>query len=641
MNDAFKELVVVKRTGQRVNFNGTKIAIAIGKGFDSVYENAEAKDINKVYELVLKTIDSNYKTRKTINVEDIQNIIEESLRILGYNEVYDSFSKYRLRRARSRDVFGIKPQHKFVKAIEKVGYFANEANNQKPNELIDSFAKIISKEFAISYLIEGKVEKAIEEGTIALNGIESYAIADTSSSHLNIDFENAKTIDDFFNEVIRTIILVKKDQFGEHTLINFDTILSTRVVNDFKNIFADEFLNNLKINGLDDFVDQTKINGYLKKLNEINDKFLDNELKNNVLRNIFVITYEKVLHKLNKLLESNFKRLFSILESVLSQNEKIVISLDNNDSFVSNIIIKNYFNSIISNKILTNIFVNDNDEINMILFEKMKSIEIHMIFEKNHDINYFSDGICVYENINGTNTSKGRVINSISTINLARIALKNKTIKGFLEDLESIIELNKNALIQRFDLQGSKTKENYNILFNKGLLYDSEKLEDGQKVRKVLRNGAFVMGFVGLIEASLILNKKEDNNLTLEDFELALKIVKAINKKCDQLTFENRLNFISAEIYDEDISSNFIRLDKCVFGTLKLINKSKYEPVYKFINNSKISFEEKLNMYSLYQNKTSSIYKIDLKNIDFKKYTKLIDEIKNAKIKYVGFKYDN
>ena len=33
------ELTVVKRSGQRVPFNGSKIALAIKKGFDSVYPN--------------------------------------------------------------------------------------------------------------------------------------------------------------------------------------------------------------------------------------------------------------------------------------------------------------------------------------------------------------------------------------------------------------------------------------------------------------------------------------------------------------------------------------------------------------------------------------------------------------------------
>ena len=39
----FNDIVVVKRSGQRVNFNPTKVAIAIKKGFDSVYEDYDEK----------------------------------------------------------------------------------------------------------------------------------------------------------------------------------------------------------------------------------------------------------------------------------------------------------------------------------------------------------------------------------------------------------------------------------------------------------------------------------------------------------------------------------------------------------------------------------------------------------------------
>ena len=73
--DLLEELVVVKRSGQRVNFNDTKIALAVKKGFDSVYEEYDEKLVNKVKEKVLSEIRKNYKDRKTIGVEDIQDII--------------------------------------------------------------------------------------------------------------------------------------------------------------------------------------------------------------------------------------------------------------------------------------------------------------------------------------------------------------------------------------------------------------------------------------------------------------------------------------------------------------------------------------------------------------------------------------
>ena len=55
-------LKVVKRNGKKVDFDGSKIAVAIKKGFDSLIREDEEpkyneKDIQKVYQHVMKTID--------------------------------------------------------------------------------------------------------------------------------------------------------------------------------------------------------------------------------------------------------------------------------------------------------------------------------------------------------------------------------------------------------------------------------------------------------------------------------------------------------------------------------------------------------------------------------------------------------
>ena len=64
MKETFDDIVVVKRSGQRVSFNGNKIAIAIKNAFESLDASYSLKDINKVYEDVLKYIRDNYKDRK-------------------------------------------------------------------------------------------------------------------------------------------------------------------------------------------------------------------------------------------------------------------------------------------------------------------------------------------------------------------------------------------------------------------------------------------------------------------------------------------------------------------------------------------------------------------------------------------------
>ena len=74
-NSNLNDLIIVKRTGQRVSFNGTKIALAIKKAFDSVNQETDPKDVNKIYENVLKNIGQDNKDRKKIKIGDSQDII--------------------------------------------------------------------------------------------------------------------------------------------------------------------------------------------------------------------------------------------------------------------------------------------------------------------------------------------------------------------------------------------------------------------------------------------------------------------------------------------------------------------------------------------------------------------------------------
>ena len=97
-------IIVVKRDGKKVSFDGTKIAIAIKKGFDSVEnEKYTEDDINKIYNEVISRISRLEKEK--IKIEEIQDLIEEELKKNNYLDVYKSFSEYRENRAQSREIF--------------------------------------------------------------------------------------------------------------------------------------------------------------------------------------------------------------------------------------------------------------------------------------------------------------------------------------------------------------------------------------------------------------------------------------------------------------------------------------------------------------------------------------------------------
>ena len=111
--EKLENLTVIKRNGKKVDFDEKKIALAIKKGFDSVEVDIDeddkerkytTKDIQKVYQAVLKRIEKEAKNTDKFKIEEIQDFIEEELSKKGYEDVYKSFSEYRERRNVNNDI---------------------------------------------------------------------------------------------------------------------------------------------------------------------------------------------------------------------------------------------------------------------------------------------------------------------------------------------------------------------------------------------------------------------------------------------------------------------------------------------------------------------------------------------------------
>ena len=258
--DFFNDIVVVKRSGQRVNFNDAKVAIAIKKGFDSVYEEYDEKEVNKVKEKVLDYIKKEYKDRKTIGVEDISDAIEEILKKLKYDTVYESFKGYRERRAASRDAFVVKQQHKFVKSIEALGLkTATEENAKRENANVDGdgpmgtmlhFGSTVSREFAKAYLMDSKFAKAHDEGYIHIHDLDFWAMGTTTCTQIDLNklFKNGFSTGHGFLRTPNSIgsyaalaaIAIQSNQNEQHggqSIPAFDYYMAPGVLKTFKKEF--------------------------------------------------------------------------------------------------------------------------------------------------------------------------------------------------------------------------------------------------------------------------------------------------------------------------------------------------------------------------------------------------------------------
>lgn len=599
MNDICEEqvlsdLVVVKRSGQRVSFNGTKIAIAIKKAFDNVDVDISLKKVNKVYEDVLCYIKNNYATRKTINVEDIQDIIETKLKENKFYDVYQAFSDYRIKRAASRKAFSIKQQHKFVRAIERI-INENKSVIGKPNDILLDFGKTISCEYTKAYVLDNKFVRAHDDGSIYIHNLDYFNLGNLSSTHLK--FDNVIN-NNFPLDLIQMAINAKSEIDGEITLSKFDYILVPELISRFKSELKNAIEAYLNIEGFCEYVDVSKIEELIDKENTLNINIgvFDSILLNKRVRELIVLAYNASYKKTIEWLSAGIKQLLLHLNNNFQENKKYSISLGTNDSYEGNLINSCYVKQLLEVDYLENLTTifkirkNNNIELYNKIVETIESgknvalsfIESSYNDDAENEVEYFSNGRRIFENeLYDSRSSIGRMIVASVSVNMGRLGFenKNKNLKDFYLEFDGMLELAKNVLLSIFENMGNKYKENYRFVFNNNIL-DDDKLENGQKIRKILKKGALNIELVGLFEC--VINLEED---LAKQKELLLKILKFANEKVSKFIDESRLNFIISETSKSRPLKKLMDLDKAIYGIKKGVSdKPNYSRIDRLFN---------------------------------------------------------
>ena len=324
--NVLSDITVVKRSGQRVNFNPTKVAIAIKKGFDSVYEEYDEKNVNKVKEKVLDYIEKEYKDRKTIGVEDIQDVIEEVLKKLKYDEVYESYKGYRERRTASREAFVVKQQHKFVKAIESLGLkSAAEENAKRENANVDGdgpmgtmlhFGSTVSKEFAKAYLMDAKYARAHDEGLIHIHDLDFWAMGTTTCTQIDLNklFKNGfstghgylrtpNSIASYSALAAIAIQANQNEQHGGQSIPAFDYYMAPGVLKTFKKELKQELSELLDVDGFLGYINFDKVVEVIDKLESIEfdlNIFDDFTSKSSRVAELFKAAYDNAIKKTDR-----------------------------------------------------------------------------------------------------------------------------------------------------------------------------------------------------------------------------------------------------------------------------------------------------------------------------------------------------
>ena len=331
--EVLENLKVVKRNGKKVNFDTTKVAIAIKKGFDGIgktedeEEKYTTKDVQKVYQSVIKKIVKDYKNEEKIKIEEIQDLIEEMLKKYKYDEVYQSFSEYRERRDKSRQLFSDeKKMHKFLKSLEGLGLKnAFEEDAKRENANIDGnsamgtmlqYGSTVSKEFAKAYLMKKRFADAHESGDIHIHDMDFLAMGTTTCMQLDLNklFKNGfstghghlrepQSINAYSALAAIAVQSNQNDQHGGQSIPAFDFYMAPGVLKTFKKEYKQALYELLDFTDFISFVNMDKLAVIIDKLDSIE---FDLEMFSNFykdskeVRRIFEKAYDTAIAKTDR-----------------------------------------------------------------------------------------------------------------------------------------------------------------------------------------------------------------------------------------------------------------------------------------------------------------------------------------------------
>lgn len=336
VSDKLDQLMVIKRNGKKVPFDETKIALAIKKGFDSVeLDNGEdeklrkydSKDIQKVYQAVLKKIEKAAKETDKFQIEQIQDFIEDELSSKGYEDVYKSFSEYRERRAQSRQsFFDDKKTHKFLKSLENLGLkSANEEDAKRENANIDGnspmgtmlqYGSTVSREFAKAYLMKPEFAKMHDEGEIHIHDMDFLAMGTTTCCQIDLSrlFKNGfdtghgyvrppQDISTYSSLAAIVIQANQNDQHGGQSIPALDYYLAPGVLKTFKKQFKQTIYDFLDLDGFIGVINIDRIIREIDKIESIEvnlEEFSDYQKGSDRIKEIFKLASEKALQKTDR-----------------------------------------------------------------------------------------------------------------------------------------------------------------------------------------------------------------------------------------------------------------------------------------------------------------------------------------------------
>ena len=600
---------VIKRDGEIVQFDRSKIIIAIGKANEAV-EPCERITDEQIEEIV-QYIEG--KKRQRLLVEDIQDMVESRLMALNKYVLAKTYIIYRYTRALVRKANTT--DESILALLRNENKELAEENSNKDTILAstqrDYIAGEVSRDLTRRILLPEEISKAHEEGVLHFHDADYFIQPIFNCCLVNIGdmldngtvmngkmIESPKSFQVACTVVTQIIAAVASNQYGGQSV-------DIRHLGKYLRKSKVKFEKQIK-DAVGDAIDE-------KNLEKLVADRLKEELKSGV---------QTIQYQINTLMTTNGQSPFVTLFLYLDKDDEYI---EENAMIIEEILnqriagIKNEKGVYITPAFPKLVYVLD--EHNCLKGGKYDYITELAVkcsakrmypdyisakkMRENYEGNVFSPMGCrsflaPWKDENGDYKFEGRFNQGVVSINLPQIGIIAKgDEEKFWKLLDERLDLCFEALMCRHEACKKIVSDVSPVHWQYGAL---ARLEKGEPIEKLLYGGysSISLGYIGLYEVTKLM--KGVSHTTPEGEEFALRVMKRLRKATDDWKAQTNIGFALYGTPAESLCYRFARIDKERFGTIEdITDKGYYTNSYHVDVREEIDAFKKFDFESQFQ----------------------------------------
>ena len=593
---------VIKRDGSSVDYDPSKIRIAINKANANVNEDERASETQ--IKNIIKYIESLRKRRML--VEDIQDIIEEKLMSINKFALAKEYITYRYTRALVRK--SNTTDESILTLIKNSNKDLMEENSNKNAYIAstqrDLIAGEVSKDLTKRILLPEKIIKAHEDGILHFHDMDYFLQPIFNCCLINIGdmldngtvmngkmIETPKSFQVACTVTTQIIAAVASSQYGGQSV-------EIKHLGKYLRKSYQKFKKQIEKKHKDDLTKE--------QIESLVNERLQDELASGV---------QTIQYQINTLMTTNGQSPFVTLFLNLDSKDPYI----KENAMIIEEILKQRYEGIKNEKgvYVTPAFpklVYVLDEHNCLkggkydyltkLAVKCSSKRLYPDYisakkmRENYEGNVFSPMGCrsflsPWKDENGKYKFEGRFNQGVVSINLPQIAIvADGDEDKFWKEFDERLELCKEALMCRHHALLGVRSDVSPVHWQYGAI---ARLEKGEKIDKLLKDGysTLSLGYIGLYETTKLMKGVSHTDSEHGGTEFALKVMNHMREKCDLWKKETGLGFALYGTPAESLCYRFARIDKEKFGTVKDVTDKGY-----YTNSYHVDVREEIDAFS-------------------------------------------